>query len=124
MSNPALLALARRSLGGGDVHLGSSTTPYGPGPVFARPNASAYAEKKPGFDHSMHMKGDKKEDGDDSGSDSDDDGPTKKKKGNPIHPPGSDADGDGKTGEGKNKKMNWADRNKNGKPDGFEKKKD
>lgn len=130
MSNPALLALARRNLGGGDVHLGRSTTSYGTGLVFARSNASAYTEHKPGMDHSMHKKDAKKDsspkkkrkaEDDGSGSESDDDesGP-KKKKG--IFKKGEDADGDGKTGEGKNKKMDWKDRNKNDKPDGFEKK--
>ena len=153
MSNPALIALARRSLGGGDVHIDRYTT-QGPGPVFARSNASAYTEKKPIMDHSMHKRDDKKdsspkkkrkkEEGEDSGSDSDDDGGEaavhKRKHGlfkkdddddrdAVIHKRKDglfkkDRDGDGKTGEGKNKKMNWADRNKNGKPDGMEKKKD
>lgn len=51
----------------------------------------------------------------------------KKKKGdtsgkNGFPAPGSDGDGDGKKGEGK-KKMDWSDKNRNGKPDGMEKKK-
>jgi hypothetical protein len=132
MSNPGLLALARRNLGGGDVHIGRNTTPYGPGPVFSRSNASAYTEKKPGMDNSMHKnetkkdsspkKKRKKEDDDDSGSDSDDDGGDSamhKRKDGLFK---KDRDGDGKTGEGKNKKMDWKDRNKNGRPDGMEKK--
>ena len=55
-------------------------------------------------------------------SDSDDDGPHFKSSG--IHAKGSDADSDGKKGEGKNKKKpSFADKDKNGKVDAFEKKK-
>jgi hypothetical protein len=56
--------------------------------------------------------------GDESASDTE--GPKKKKR---IYRRGEDADGDGKTGEGKGKKMDWSDKNRNGKPDGMEKKK-
>ena len=87
-------------------------------------------------------KGEKRKKGDDSDDDSDDDGPHFKSDG--IHAKGSDAgtlrsspfcafagpdrplfvaDGDGKKNEGKNrKKPSFADKDKNGKVDAFEKK--
>lgn len=91
------------------------------------------AESKSDFSKKEHReKGSKRgrEDGsttgDNSSSDEEKSGGkpmARKKKGSPIHAPGSDADGDGKKGEGK-KKMDWSDKNRNGKPDGMEKKKD
>ena len=53
-------------------------------------------------------------------SSSDEEGAKGKKR---IYRRGEDADGDGKTGEGKGKKQKgfWEDKNKNKKPDGFEK---
>ena len=68
-------------------------------------------------------KGEKRKKDDDSDSDSDDGGDGPHFKSDGIHKKGSDADGDGKKNEGKNKKKpSFADKDKNGKVDAFEKK--
>ena len=60
----------------------------------------------------------------DSDKESDDDGElNKKKKPKGIFAKNSDADGDGKIHEGKGEKIDFADRDGNGKPDAFESKK-
>ena len=130
MSNPGLMKMLR---GGGmqSFHVGGARAERAPGPVLfsgERFEFSAYqkSEGKPDFakKENREEKGSKKrkKDGDDSDSGSESDsGPHYNKSG--IHKKGSDADGDGKKNEGKSKKkLSFADKDKNGKVDAFEKK--
>ena len=141
MSNPALNRLLR---GGGltEFHTGGSTASSqiarsregvsagfsGEGQTVSRFFASAAAEKKgEGVDFTKKENREesggkrKKKDKEEGEESSDDDGPHYDHDG--IHASGADADGDGKTNEAaKKKKPDFSDRNKNGKPDAFEKK--
>ena len=78
---------------------------------------------RPGLTRTIHkhaMAEKKKKDDSDSDSDDDSGGGGKKR----IYKKGEDADGDGKTNEAaKNKVTDFSDKDGNGKPDAFEKKK-
>lgn len=139
MSNPALNRMLR---GGGltSFHVGNLPSGRGdPHRLFAGEvvhstfSATEYKKdmkdkKEHDFSKKEHREEKKKKSDSDSESDGEDDGPkTKKSKGdtsgkNGFPARGSDGDGDGKKNEPK-KKMDWSDKNSNGKPDGMEKKK-
>ena len=126
MSNPALNRLLR---GGGltEFHVvaaGRRNQPSAPTFNGERFEFSAKTEYKK--EHEFQKKENREEKHkkeDDHSDDDSSDGPAKKKK-KGIYAKGEDADGDGKTGEGKEKITDFSDKNGNGKPDAFEKKKD
>ena len=135
MSNPALLKLLRGGLS--DFRVDGGSAPRRNGPMMftgervhqtfsaaKTEDKKDYSKKENREDVGAEKKKKRKNDEDSGDEDSgDDDGPHFKSGG--IHKAGADADGDGKTGEGKKKKKpSFADKDKNGKVDAFEKKKD